>query len=323
MKRETILNTPVESQTELKCDTRGLERCISRLGEIVEVPVNVPRYATCHIPVVATGKLGRAPCELAGPRGVAIHEDTHKIFVVNAYNGRVEMRDETGEFFSQMGVGLLSNPWGITIHGDSLYVSCFGYHTVSKFFLTKTCHVRKIGGKGSNNRQFNDPFQLTTDLIGRVFIVDNNNDRICVHNPDLNLLRNITHRSMSGPTDVKVSRDRLYVLTQPSMDNPCILVLTLEGDKLHSLITCGEGMDRELYTDFFCLDPLANFVLDDNESNSIRVFSREDNLLHTIGRHGYGYESGMFYIPRGVAITPNGRLTCVSQNEDYGLQIFY
>ena len=74
---ETILNTPVESQTELNCYTRGLEGCISRLGQIVDVP----RYATCHIPVVATGKLGRAPGELAGPRGVAIHEDTHQIFV--------------------------------------------------------------------------------------------------------------------------------------------------------------------------------------------------------------------------------------------------
>ena len=75
---ETILNTPVESQTKLKCDTRGLERYISRIGEIVEVPVNVPRYATCHIPVVATGKLDRAPGELAGPRGAAIHEDTYQ-----------------------------------------------------------------------------------------------------------------------------------------------------------------------------------------------------------------------------------------------------
>ena len=42
VKRETILNTPVESRSELKCDTRDLERSISHLGEIVEVPLNVP-----------------------------------------------------------------------------------------------------------------------------------------------------------------------------------------------------------------------------------------------------------------------------------------
>ena len=122
---------------------------------------------------------------------------------------------------------------------------------------------------------------------------------------------------MSLPYDVKVSRDCLFVLCP--YNNPCILVLTLEGDMLHSLITCGEGMDV-LQPWFFCLDPLNNFVLSDYKSNSIRVFSPEDNLLHTIGREGH--QPGMFSNPEGVAITPNGRLVCVSENKNYGLQIF-
>ena len=61
---------------------------------------------------------------------------------------------------------------------------------------------------------------------------------------------------------------------------------------------------------FFCFDPLNNFVLSDEESHSIRVFSPEGNLLHTIGREGH--QPGMFYLTREVAITPNGRLVCVS-----------
>ena len=72
---------------------------------------------------------------------------------------------------------------------------------------------------------------------------------------------------------------------------------------------------------YFCLDPLNNFVLSDVKSHSIRVFSLEGNLLHTIGREGH--QLGMFYYPTGVAITPNGRLVCVSVNLNYGLQIFF
>ena len=198
----------------------------------------------------------------------------------------------------------------MAIHGDSLYVSCWGDHTVSKFSLTELCRVRRIGGKGSNNGQFDCPHQLTTDPIGCVFIADWGNDRICIHDPDLNHLRNITHQSMSRPLDVKVSRDRLYVLCP--FDNSCLLVLTVEGDKLHSLVTCGEGMDV-LYPFFFCLDPLNNFAISDDESHSIRVFSPEGNLLHTIGREGH--QQGMFYCPRGIAVTPNGRLACVSSSK--------
>ena len=278
----------------------------------------IEHYATYHTPIVVTGKQGRGPGELDWPSGVAIHDETHQIFVANQGNHGVEIFSDTGEFLYQLGVGQLSQPYGIAIHGDSVYVSCLGDHTVSKFSLAKMCRVRRIGGRGSNNGQFNKPCQLTTDPIGRVFIPDHLNDRICIHDPDLNLLRNITHQSMSHPEDVKVSRDRLYVLCPDN--NPCMLVLTLEGDKLHSLITCGEGMDV-LHPYFFCLDPLNNFVLSDCDSRSTRVFSPEGNLLHAIGRKGL--QPGMLYYPTGVAITPNGRLVCVSRNKDYGLRIFY
>ena len=252
-----------------------VERSISRLGEIAEVSVYETHYATCHTPVVATGKKGVAPGELNDPLGVAIHEETHQIFVADHDNHRVEIFSETGEFFHQLGVGQLSRPWGIATHGDSVYVSCWD-HTVSKFSLTELCRVRRIGGEGSDNGQFKFPHQLTTDPIGCVFIVDYANNRICIHDPDLNHLRNITHPSMSLPCDVKVSRDRLYILCP--YDNPCLLVLTLEGDKLHSLISCGEGRDV-LDPRFFCLDPLNNFLLSDYESHSFRVFSPEGNLL--------------------------------------------
>ena len=317
-KRETQLNIPVEVQFQLKCVTRELERSISRLGEIVELPVYVPHYATCHTPVVATAKSGTAPGELIGPASVAIHDETHQIFVASCNNNRVEVFSETGEFLYQLGVGELFYPSGMAIYGDSVYVSSSEFHSVSQFSLNEMCLVRKIRGRGSDNGQFNRPQQLTTDLIGRVFIADYGNNRICIHDQDLNHLRSITHPSMSRPTDVKVSRDRLYVLCP--YNNPCMHVLTLEGDKLHSLITCGEGMDvlRPL---FFCFDSLNNFVLSDRRSHSIRVFSPERNLLHTIGREGH--QPGMLYYPRGVAITPNGRLVCVSRNENYGLQIFY
>ena len=309
---------PVESRSERKCDTREQEMSISRLDKIVELPVKVPRYSTCHTSIVATGKKGSASGKLNYPLGVAIHKETHQIFLANGGNHKIEIFSETGEFISQMGVGQLSHPWGIAIHGDSLYVSSDRDHTVIKFALTDMCCVRRIGGKGSDNGQFKYPGQLTADPIGRVFIADTWNDRICIHDPDLNHLRNITHQSMSLPSDVKVSRDCLYVLCPPN--NPCMYVLTLEGDKLRSLITCGKGMDV-LCAWFFCLDPLTNFVLSDIEAHSICVFSPEGNLLHTIGE--VGEQPRMFECPRGVVISPNGKLVFVSENKKYGLHIFH
>ena len=308
---------PVATQSEVNHDTRELETMISHFEEIVELPANGPRYPTYHSSIVATGKRGRAPGELDIPWGVAIHEDTHEIFVTD--NDSVEVFSEMGEYLYQLGVRELYEPFGIAIHRDNVYVSCMEFDSVNKFSLIEMCLVRRIGGRGSNNGQFESPFQLTTDSIGRVLIADTENHRICIHDPDLNHLRNITHQSMSRPYDVKVSRDRLYVLCPD--DNPCMHILTLEGDMLHSLIT-SEGEMSVVYPRYFCFDPLNNFVINDFKSHSIRVFSPEGNLLHTIGREGD--QQTTFYYRRGVVITPNGKLICVSSDdENYGVEMFY
>ena len=118
---------------------------------------------------------------------------------------------------------------------------------------------------------------------------------------------------MTHPLDVKISRDRLYVLYP--YNDICMYVLTLEGDKIHSLIPYGNGEGVKCPL-FFCLDPINNFIISDL-MNSIYVYSPEGNLLYTIGKQE------MFKLPQGVAITPNGRLVCVSRKDDYyGLRIF-
>ena len=309
---------PVEILSEVKCTTRELETIFSHLGgETIDVPVNVLHYPTCYTSIVVIGKKEDAPGELYCPFGIAIQEDTHQIFVVDWLNNRAVIFSETGEFLYQLGVDKLSRPSSIAIHGDSVYVSCTGDATVSKLSLAEMCHVGSIGGEGSDNGQFNSPIQLTTDTIGRVFIADLGNDRICIHDPHLNHLRNITLQSMSGSSDVKVFRDHLYVLCRD--DNPCVHVLTLLGDKLHSLIACGEGMDL-LRPHYFCLDLFNNIVISDFKSRSICIFSPEGNLLHKIGRNGHTQR--IFFEPTGVAIIPNGKLVCVSFDENYCLQVF-
>ena len=313
--RELRMNVPVETEFQCQCDTRDLEASISRLGEIIQVPVGTPNYGTFLMPTVVTGKKGAAPGELNSAHGVAINEATNQIFVANCSNHRIEIFSETGEYLNQLGE--LKYPYGIAIHENSLFVSSLWGHRISKYSLTDFSLVKQIGGWGSNNGEFKYPRQLTTDLNGHVYVADCYNNRICVLDTDLHHMRNITHQSISEPFDLKLSHDRIHVLCFNK--NPCMLVVSIEGDMLHSLISNGEGMDV-LNPWFFCLDRNNNFVISDIGTHCIRVFSPAGDLLHTIGREGH--QQGMFYMPRGIAITPNGKLVCVSDNENYGLQIY-
>ena len=315
--RELRMNIPVETEFQCQCYTRDLEASISRLGEIIQVPVGIPNYGTFQIPTSVTGKQGRAHGELNWPRGVAINEATNQIFVANCDNHRIDVFSETGEYLNHLGEGELDSPWGIAIHENILFVSSYFSHTISKHSLTDLSLVKEIGGMGSNNGEFKYPRQLTTDPNGHVYIADTGNNRICVLGTDLHHMRNITHQSISQPFDLKLSHDRIYILCPDK--NPCMLVLSIEGDMLHSLISRGEGMDV-LRPWFFCLDRNNNFVISDRETHCIRVFSPAGDLLHTIGREGH--QQGMFYQPKGIAITPNGKLVCVSHNENYGLQLY-
>ena len=313
--RELRMNIPVETEFLCQCDTRDLEASISRLGEIIQVPVGTPNYGTFLMPIVVSGKQGRAPGELYCPCGVTINEATNQIFVANYSNHRIEIFSETGEYLNQLGE--LHNPYGIAIYENSLFVSSIGKHTISKYSLTDFSLVKQIGGEGSNNGEFHYPRQLTTDPNGHVYIADCDNNRICVLDTDLHHMRNITHQSISQPYDLKLSHDRIFVLCPDK--NPCMLVLSIEGDMLRSLISMGQGMDV-LSPWFFCLDRNNNFVISDRDTHCIRVFSPAGDLLHTIGREGH--QQGMFYLPTGIAITPNGKLVCVSNNENDGLQIY-
>ena len=74
--------------------------------------------------IIVSGKTGTTPGELYNPYGVAVDEATHLIFVANKRNNRVVIFSETGEYIYQLGVGQLNFPYGIAIHGDSVYVSC-------------------------------------------------------------------------------------------------------------------------------------------------------------------------------------------------------
>ena len=75
--------------------TSTIRYFISTNGRLTQPPLKyrlkfVPRYATFHTSIVATGKEGSAPGELYWARSVA-NEETHQIFVANYLNARVDI----------------------------------------------------------------------------------------------------------------------------------------------------------------------------------------------------------------------------------------
>ena len=311
---EKLKMTPQKKELQFSIDSNSVEQAIEEIGNISEV---VRIHYDEFQPVVTVAEEGSGPGELDSPAGVAVEERSGNIFVAEINNFRVSIFSQTGEYIKSFGKELFITPWGISIHNDNLYVSDGNSHKVFYFKLPDTKLIQQVGKYGTGNLEFKDPRQLFISQVGDVYVCDQSNNRIQVLNSKLKFEMFFKHDSMTRPIDIKLTEKLMYVLS--SVDNPCLHVFTLTGDKIRSILSRGESLQL-IKPLFFCIDMNANIVVSDCDAHSIKIFTPEGEFLHRIGQQGH--EEGMFINPTAISFTKEGRLICVSKNMNFGLQIF-
>ena len=283
--------------------------------------ITVPDYSHMR-PVVTVGKRGKAPGKLHHPYAVAI--DLNRIFVAEGYKGkdeshaRVSVFSQRGEFLASFSHQDMIWPWGIAIHGDNLYVSDHEAHSIFHFKTdTNFPLISKVGTRGRLVGKFNHPRNLAVSNNGDVYVADGGNNRVQIFTSSLLYLRNLTQQRIQIPEDIKLTADEVYVLCG---GNPCLHVFSHAGEKLRSLISQGNKQMQVYYPLFFCLDSAENIIISDCLSHRIQIFTKEGYLITTIGEEGQ--QAGMLYLPRGIALTKELSLVVVSENDNFGIQIF-
>ena len=320
-----------DTRVVFRCQSVSLEKLISELGEVLEeevipVPdyqetkpvVTVPDYQAMR-PIVAVGKKGKAPGELYYPRAVAI-DSNNRIFVTEGISlrshARISVFSERGEFLTCFSHQDMRELWGIAIHGDNLYVTDTEVHSIFHFKIeTDFPLVAKRGTKGQQVGRFNKPSNLAVSNNGDVYVTDDGNNRVQILNSSILHPRTLTPQRIESLRDIKLTADEVYVLC---LDNPCVHVFSHAGERLRSLVSRGVQM-QVTSSLFFCLDSAENIIISD-WSHRIKIFTKEGNLLTTIGERGH--QAGMFIFPMGLAITKELNLIVVSQNKNSVLQIF-
>ena len=176
--------------------------------------------------------------------------------------------------------------------------------------------VTKQGNRGSQIGEFNCPHNLTVSTNGDVYVADCRNNRVQILNSSLQHLRSLTEQLIRLPHDIKLTADEVYVLCK---DNPCVQVFSHAGERLRSLISSGYHMQVS-HPFYFCLDAADNIIISDYLAHRIQIFSKEGNLIKTVGE--YGDQPGMLYRPTGLALTNELGLVIVSNNNNFTFQIF-
>ncbi|KAI6658427.1 RING finger protein nhl-1-like [Oopsacas minuta] len=306
--RESIL---VETHLSFECNRIELEECICNFGDTVERRGVKTNYAAFQSQI-AVGAI-----ENILPFGIAIDNITNQIFVAEHTHSGIQIFDENGILLKHFGEQKLKCPWGIAIDQLHVYVCDWGHHALFRFKLTDLSCVNSIGKFGPENGEFKWPRQITVSPDGSIFVADCFNHRICIFEPELIHVRNITHDSIVFPTDVKTTREHIYILTERK--TMCMHVFTPTGEHVNSIITIGQGMDVELGW-FFCLDVHNNFLISDMGANCIKVFSKDGQLVQKVG---VIEDKGVLIECKGIAFSLAGKIICVSNTKYACLQIFY
>jgi DNA-binding beta-propeller fold protein YncE len=171
------------------------------------------------------------------------------------------------------------------------------------------------GSKGTDPGQFRTPDGISVDSAGRVFVADQENDRVQVFSADGTLLNVITN-GLKRPYGVAADdRGSVYVL---DTDNDRIQELTAAGVPVRTWGSKGKGDGQLDDPRGIGVGPDGTVYVADHDNNRVDAFAPDGTFIRKWGRNGgdgsAGSGPGEFDQPRGIATDPTGAVYVVEKN---------
>ncbi|XP_065909000.1 E3 ubiquitin-protein ligase TRIM71-like [Dysidea avara] len=228
---------------------------------------------------------------------------------VYLYDGEDQLVRKIGS--SGYNSGRFDRPKGVTFDNeDHLYIT--DNHRVQKFTVDGD-YLLQFGRYGSDDGELRAPNCLTVHN-GKVYVADQDNNRISVFLTDGTFHQTIGRRKLGRPVDVVVTtNDELLVV---DYDHNCVYRFTLDGGYIGRF---GNG-DKLCNPGGITIDQKFNsFYVTDTSNDRVVVFDRFGNLVHKFGSEGSG--DGEFSYPCKIAVNKNGDIF-VSDRYNKRIQIF-
>ena len=180
------------------------------------------------------GQRGKGNGQLLYPTGIAVDADG-LLYVCSRYNHCIEVFTMDGTFVKQLGLGHLSNPWGVTVNNKQVYVANSGSRCISIFTLEGQL-IRTIGSPGSGPGQFNHPSAVAISPDGDMYVTDHDdesNQRVQLFSPDSVFQREFGKGQLNYPRDILITADG-HVLVADADNNSRVVIFSTTGQLIHT-----------------------------------------------------------------------------------------
>jgi len=162
-----------------------------------------------------------------------------RVYVLDPGRDSLFVFSPEGELLSAWGTGWgLFDPRGLDVHKDGyVYIANTGGNTVLKVSPHGEL-IARFGSPGSGEGQLNQPTDVAVDGDGNMYVVDTENDRVQVWDPDGHYVRQwpITRANTFDSPHIVWGMSGVLFLTDPEMARVCVYdaygrLLILWGDR--------------------------------------------------------------------------------------------
>ena len=182
-----------------------------------------------HLKTVGTK--GNGPLQFNSPVGIAVHPHTHKVYVADRDNYRIQV-----------------------LNSDLTYSSSLG----------------------SNNGEFKQPYDISTDSVGNVYVADCGNHRILVFSIDGQYLRQFGRKGkgeevLNKPVSIAIDSHNVVYVSEYGNDH--VSIFTTDGEFIKSFGSKGNGPVQFICPYGIGLDKNGTVYVCDRGNNRIQIFT--------------------------------------------------
>ena len=226
------------------------------------------------------GSYGSGQGYFSGTRGVAVDDDGN-ILVSDYGSDHIQKFTANGKFITTIGREgknplEFSIPLGISTHplNKKVYIVENSNHCIQVLNPDLTFFSR-FGSFGSNNGQFQHPWDVACDSTGNVYVADYSNNRIQVFTAEGQFLRKFRKKGsgngeLSNPSGICINNEDVVFVTENT--NRCVSVFTCEGKFLTSFGTRGNGPGQFNQPRGIAVDKDGVIYVSDSGNNRLQLF---------------------------------------------------
>ena len=269
-------------------------------------------YVNRHNPVWSGVNRGKGQMELNTPCGLSIDRDNGDIFVSDYWAHRIQVFSKEGNYSRSIKPHGMCSPYSITVALHHLFVSCIlppSIYKLDKVSGDILCCVKtEYDMRG---------LSVDTDTLFVGMCETNSISHLSVED-----LRSVDMTPLNSPHitkdtrlwDLKLAPSLFIVLFHECPYS--VQSFSRDGNLMHLIVS----QEQLIEASFFCLDRHMNIIISDARAHNVKVFSREGQLVATIGHKGTG--PGEFQSPRGIEINKEGLVVVVDWKDSHLLQFF-